>query len=91
MFIFVLLLVRTKYTKTKYKRNFWIYRQSTNEAGEKLALTANSRGLVQIVKGLTRASGSFCAAQLDLLFIDNVSLVSNCQWQTTITRSHKIV
>ena len=61
------------------KSSIWWGGQSTNEASDKLALMAISHGLVQIVNGPTRASGSSCAAQLDLMFIDNVSLVSKCE------------
>ena len=57
----------------------WWNGQTTDEAGAKLADLMADFGLFQIVDGPTRAAGTQQASQLDLMFIDKISLVDSCQ------------
>ena len=60
------------------KNSSWWSDQSTNDAGTRLANLTNTLGLFQLVSGPTRAAGTKSAAQLDLMFINNVSVVESC-------------
>ena len=59
------------------KSSLWWSGQSTNEPGEQLFNFAVANGFAQIIEGPTRDVGGPTAAQLDLMFIDNVELVDS--------------
>ena len=61
------------------KNSVWWNGQTTDEAGAKLADLMADFGLFQIVDGPTRTAGTQQASQLDLMFIDKISLVDSCQ------------
>ena len=60
------------------KNNLWWDGQTSNSAGVQLAELTNSLGLAQIVTGPTRAVGLAHASQIDLMFVNNLTLVNSC-------------
>ena len=61
------------------KNSVWWCGQRSNEAGLLLANCAAAHGLVQTVEGPTHAVNEPAASQLDLMFINNISLVEDCE------------
>ncbi len=60
------------------KNTLWWKGQQTDDAGVQLAMFALTHGLIQLVDGPTREVNCTLPAQLDLMFVDNVSLVEQC-------------
>ncbi len=60
------------------KSSCWWNGQETNDAGAALESLAVDHGLVQVVDGPTRCVSNASPSQLDLMFINNVSLVESC-------------
>ena len=58
--------------------SWWPWSDQSNDAGTRLANLTDTLGLFQLVSGPTRAAGTKSAAQLDLMFINNVSVVESC-------------
>ncbi len=60
------------------KSSTWWNGQNTTALGALLANFAVEHGLDQVVDGPTRAVGTSAAAQLDLMFTNNASVVDSC-------------
>ena len=60
------------------RHSTWWNGQATDEIGRALCDFASSNGLVQLVQGATRHPGGAAAAQLDLMFLNEISCVQAC-------------
>ena len=61
------------------KHSSWWNGQNTDEAGKTLFDFASVNGLTQLVAGATRCPHLSSAAQLDLIFVNDISRVNSCQ------------
>ena len=61
------------------KHSSWWNGQNTDEAGKTLFDFASVNGLTQLVTGATRCPHLSSAAQLDLIFVNDISRVNSCQ------------
>ena len=60
------------------RHSTWWNGQATDEIGRALFDFASSNGLVQLVQGAARHPGGAAAAQLDLMFLNEISCVQAC-------------